>query len=34
MKKKTVFTYLPNNKTLAFDQNNAAEIETEIMAAQ
>lgn len=34
MKDKAVFTYLPNDKTLVFDQSNANLIESEVMAAR
>lgn len=34
MKDNAVFTYLPNDKTLVFDQSNAAFIENEVMAAR
>jgi len=30
---KKVFTYLPNDKTLVFDENNISRVETEVMAA-
>ena len=33
MKDNTVFTYLPNNKTLAFDVNSINQIEEQVMAA-
>lgn len=34
MKDKSVFTYLPNNKTLVFDQTNVATIPSAVMAAK
>lgn len=34
MRDKSVFTYLPNNKTLVFDQTTANLIEQEVMAAR
>lgn len=34
MKDKSVFTYLPNQKTLVFDQSNMKLIPTEVMAAK
>ena len=34
LKGKEVFTYLPNEKTLVFNQNNINLIETEVMAAR
>lgn len=34
MKGKNVFTYLPNDKTLVFDQNSLHSIEAEVMAAR
>ncbi len=34
LKDDAVFTYLPNNKTLVFDQNSANLIESEVMAAR
>ena len=34
MKGKKVFTYLPNDKTLVFDENTIGLVETEVMAAR
>lgn len=34
MKEKKVFAYLPNDKVLTFDENNAGLIKTEVMAAR
>lgn len=34
LKGKKVYTYLPNKKTLVFDENTAGLIETEVMAAR
>ena len=34
MKDKSVFTYLPNQKTLVFDQSNMNLIPAEVMAAK
>ncbi len=32
LKKDKVFTYLPNNKTMVFDQANIDQVESQIMA--
>lgn len=32
LKKDKVFTYLPNNKTMVFDQGNINQVEAQIMA--
>jgi hypothetical protein len=34
MKENAVFTYLPNNKTLVFDQHNAQSVEATVMGAR
>lgn len=34
MKGKQVYTYLPNAKTLVFDESNMEEVETQVMSAR
>lgn len=34
MKGKQVYTYLPNTKTLVFDESNMEEVETQVMSAR